>query len=195
LKIYNEAFANKTTKDEKELEEDRKNMIIKGIQTKDTLSFDNINLKKRLIEKSFWMAESDKFRVEDLKKFSIDGNQQKPKKILICPADNQHRIKLKKIYELNFDENNNREFYCKACKKQLSFQKIAAIKNCGHCFCKKCLEEYCPLNIQKNEKKIGMCLCGKKFLNGDIIDLKEGHSSFSNHNKVEAEKYSPAFAI
>lgn len=202
MKVVNEEFNNRTTKGEKERENDMKEMIIKGIQAKETLSFDNIDLKKKLIQKSFWMAESDQDRVEDLKKFNSGGPMERPKKILICPGDNKHRIKLKKIYKLDLQTGTKGEFLCKACNKQLGFQKIVAIKNCGHCFCKKCWEEYCPLNSweekdpeQKDLTKFGLCFCSKKFLEGDVITMKEGMTSFSNHNKVEAKLYTPSFAI
>lgn len=189
LKAHNANFNYRVKTDERQKEEDRKQNVIDTIQHKETLSFDNVDLKKRLIQTSFWMAESDKHRLEDLKKYSIKGMEPRPKRILRCPADNTHQIKIKKIYPLNFGAGTGPELYCKACNKQLGFQKITALRSCGHVMCRSCFREYC----EKEEQK--MCICGKRYLGGDIIPLIEGMSSFANHNEVVAKKYSPAFAI
>jgi len=56
---------------------------------------------------------------------------------------------------------------------------------CGHVMCKNCLE---------NNKSVSRCpICSKSFIDNDIVNLLESHSSFSFHNKVESTIYTPAF--
>jgi hypothetical protein len=48
-----------------------------------------------------------------------------------------HCIKLKELVKLNIvkDENEDK-FICGLCNKQLSYQRIIALKKCGHVMCK-----------------------------------------------------------
>ena len=72
------------------------------------------------------------------------------------------------------------------CKKELSFQKIIALKKCGEVFCKKCFEI--------TSKSSCVCpSCSKPYNDQDIIDLKESGSGYSYHNKVETMKLNPYF--
>jgi len=72
------------------------------------------------------------------------------------------------------------------CKKDLSFQKIVALKPCGEVFCKKCLE--------LTGKSDSLCpSCSRPYYDNDIIELKESGSGYSYHNRVETTKLNPYF--
>lgn len=157
--------------------------MVKSITEKSTLALDNHDLKKDLIQSSFWMAESDRTRLLDLKVAKEKQIDKKPSKKMICPGDNKHRIKAKTLYPLKFEKG----FVCFACNKKLAFQKIISLRTCGHVMCMDCFKDFCM--------KGKSCLCGKPFLPGDVIKMKETMSSFSAHNDVEASVYQPAFAI
>ena len=78
------------------------------------------------------------------------------------------------------------KYSCSLCKKDLCFQKIVALKKCGHVFCKKCLESVCKIDqICSN--------CNESFFPSDIILLKETGSGFSDHNTVQTNKLNPYF--
>lgn len=161
-----------------------KEQIISQIQDKRTLGFDNHEMKKELIQSSFWMAESNKDRLALLEKTKKAVEESKPKDTMICPGDNQHSIKLKDFFPLKFDNNS---FVCFASKKQLKFQKIIGLRTCGHVYTKE--------SFDTCAKDTGICLCGKKFLEGDVIALLPANSAFCEHNEVEAKVYEPSFAV
>lgn len=161
----------------------QKQQLVKALTHVDILALDNHDLKKDLIQSSFWMAESDRSRLMDLKVAKEMQKDEKPSKKMICPGDNRHKIKAKTVYPLKFVNG----FNCFACGKKLAFQKIASLRTCGHVTCMECLEDFCL--------KDKSCLCGKKFLPGDVIKMEETKSSFSLHNDVEAKAYQPAFAV
>jgi hypothetical protein len=157
--------------------------LVKQLTHQEVLGLDNSDLKKDLIQNSFWMAESDRARVANLQKAKALKAEVKPKSKMICPGDNKHKIKAKTVYPLNFPNG----FVCFACSKKLAFQKIVTTRTCGHAMCKDCFKGFC--------KKTKACLCGVAFKPGDVIKMEETKSSFSFHNKVQAEVYKPAFAI
>lgn len=183
LKVYKKKYDQETTltdEDKKKLKDARD---IKNNNRNDTFSFENSEMKTKLIQNSFWVAEADKGRLLALQS-AKDGNpEKKPSGKMICPADNKHKIKTKTIYPLEFKNG----FNCFSCANKLGFQKIVALKTCSHVHCKDCLKDFCV--------KTMTCTCGKKFLPGDVIKMQEGKSSFATHNKVEASVYKPAFAI
>jgi uncharacterized CHY-type Zn-finger protein len=77
-------------------------------------------------------------------------------------------------------------FLCKVCKKELSFQKVVALKSCGEVFCRKCLE--------LTSKDYSNCpSCSKPFSDFEVINLKESGSGYSYHNSVETHKLNPYF--
>lgn len=170
-----------TDEDYEKLEKER---VIAQIKDKKTLGFDNHEYKKDLIQSSFWMAESNVERLAllDQTKKAIEDN--KPKETMICPGDNEHSIKLKDFFPMKFDRE---QFVCFASKKQLKFQKIVGLRTCGHIYSKEFFD--------KCAKDVGMCLCGKKFLEDDVIPIKPAHSAFCEHNEVVAKVYEPSFAV
>lgn len=168
---------------EEEKKKYEKEELVKILTKKNTLALDNQDLKKDLIQSSFWMAESDRARLTQLKIAKEKQPDKKPSKKMMCPGDNKHKIKAKTVYPLNFVNG----FNCFACKKKLGFQKIISLRTCGHVMCFDCFKDFC--------KTEGQCLCGKGFLTGDVIKMVEAKSSFSVHNEVEASVYNPSFAI
>lgn len=91
---------------------------------------------------------------------------------------------MKKLYNLKI-KSTGEKFLCYACCSELSYKKAIAVKKCGHVFCYKCGESL---------KKETLCLiCSNKVKAKDIIEIQEGHTGFSTHNKVESTVYKPAF--
>jgi hypothetical protein len=181
LKVYKQTYDNKITKTEEERKKLEDKHLIATDKRNDTFSFENGKMKSKLIQKSFWVAEADKNRVLALKSAKDANPEKKPSSKMICPGDGKHKIKMKNIYPLNFKNG----FNCHSCSKKLGFQKIVALKTCGHVHCKDCLKDFCVQTMT--------CTCGVKFLSGDCIKMEESKSSFAKHNKVEASTYKPAF--
>ena len=113
----------------------------------------------------------------------------------MCPAvkteENGHSIKFKKLVSVKLEENENSQFVCWICKKQLSYQRVSASKRCGHVCCKECITKLCKLD--KDSDKYACSICSKKFNHKDIIDLKESGSAFASHSQVEAKVIKPTF--
>ena len=130
------------------------------------------------------MAESSNDRLALLEKTKKGLEESKPKEITLCPGDNSHTLRLKDLFPLKFENN---QFVCFASKKQLKFQKIIGLRTCGHAYTR----EFFDQCIRDGN----ICLCGKKFLEGDAIPLQSAHSAFCEHNKVEARVYEPSFAV
>ncbi len=184
IKAFKKDYDNDVNLDENDKEVLKTENMIKAITNKPVLEFDNHDLKKELIQNSFWMSESDDARVRALELARLNSKDVPPSKKMRCPGDNKHKIKVKKIFPLRFGEDG---FNCFACKNKLGYQKIVAITTCGHTMCQKCYQDFCADSTS--------CSCGKRFKAGDVINMQETKSSFSSHNKVEAEKYQPAFAV
>lgn len=184
VKSHQKEFLIRSTFDEKDYEKLENEQIVAKIKNKQTLGFDNHEMKKDLIQASFWMAESNKERLQLLDDTKKAIEDKKPKDNMICPADNEHTIKLKDFVPLKFDGKN---FVCYASKKQLKFQKMVGLRTCGHVYIKEFFD--------KCAKDVGVCLCGKKFLEGDIIPIQPALSAFCEHNEVEAKIYEPSFAV
>lgn len=184
VKAHQKEFLMKSKFTEKDYEDLATKKIISEIQDKKTLGFDNFEMKKDLIQTSFWLAESNKERLQLLEDTKKSLEEKKPKANMVCPGDNKHQIRLKDFFPLRFENN---QFTCFASKKQLKFQKMIGLRTCGHVY----IKEY----FEKCTKETPACLCGKKFLEGDIIDIKSAHSGFSEHNAVEARIYEPSFAV
>lgn len=183
LKVFKKNYEIQTTLTEEQKKELKDKHDIKTDKRNDTFSFDNSEMKSRLIQNSFWVAEADTSRLLALKNASDANPEQKPSSKMICPGNNKHKIKTKTIYPLLFKNG----FNCFSCANKLGFQKIVALKTCSHVHCKDCLKDFC---LQTKT-----CTCGVKFLPGDCIKMEEGQSSFATHNKVEASSYNPAFGI
>jgi nitric oxide synthase-interacting protein len=184
IKDHQREFKIKSTFDEEDYDNLEKEQIIAKITNKKTLGFDNFEMKKDLIQASFWMAESNKERLQLLDDTKKALEAKKPKENMICPGDNQHTIKLKDFVPLKFDDKT---FVCFASKKQLKFQKMVGLRTCGHVYIKEFFD--------KCAKDVSVCLCGKKFLEGDIIPIQPALSAFCEHNEVEAKIYEPSFAV
>ena len=120
----------------------------------------------------------------------VRGIKDKPKNELFCPAcEKKHIMGSKEYINLNMEINNSEEknkFICPICQKVLNIQKIVALKNCGHVFCSKCLD-----NICKGDQNCPSC--NKKFIQSDKILLKFTGTPYSTHNKVLAEVYVPCY--
>lgn len=184
IKAHQKEFLIRSTFDEADYEKLENQQIVAKITNKQTLGFDNHEMKKDLIQASFWMAESNKERLQLLEETKKAIEDKKPKENMICPADNEHIIKLKDFVPLKFEGKN---FVCFASKKQLKFQKMVGLRTCGHVYIKEFFE--------KCAKDVGICLCGKKFLEGDMIPIQPAMSAFCDHNEVEAKIYEPSFAV
>lgn len=184
IKDHLKEFSIKSKFTDEDYERLERDQIIAQIQDKKTLGFDNHEMKKELIQASFWMAESSNDRLAQLEKTKLAIESQKPKDIMICPGDNKHSLKLKDLFPLRFE---NGQFVCFASKKKLNFQKIVGLRTCGHV--------YSMAFFDQCIRSGGACLCGKKFLEGDIIHLQSAHSAFCDHNQVEAKVYEPSFAV
>jgi len=64
---------------------------------------------------------------------------------LLCPVNEKnHFVKLKELVSLNLknSKSESEAFLCCVCHKELSFQKIIALKKCGHVMCKVNLNIY-----------------------------------------------------
>ena len=89
----------------------------------------SIDEKKDWIKTSFWVPEQ------------TPGIERKlppePTLKLECPTT-QHIIRLKKLVKLRINMSEDRQYNCYVCKKNLNFQKIGAIKGCGHTMCVVC---------------------------------------------------------
>lgn len=184
IKAHQKDFTIRSKFDEEDYEKLDREQIIAQIKNKKTLGFDNHEMKKELIQISFWMAESDQQRLKLLDDTKKSLEEKKPKDKMICPGDNAHLIKLKDFIPLKFDKD---DFICYASRKQLKFQKIVALRTCGHVY----ISEF----FDKCAKENGVCLCGKKFLEGDVVQIQSANSAFCEHNAVEAKIYEPSFAI
>ena len=184
VKAHQREFNMKSKFTDEDYERLEKETVIAQIKDKKVLGFDNHEMKRDLIQSSFWMAESNKERLALLEKTKKSGEDNKPKEIMVCPGDNLHPIKLKDFFPLKFDNN---QFVCFASKKQLKFQKICGLRTCGHVYSKDFFDK-CVLDTN-------VCLCGKKFQEGDVISIVPAHSAFCEHNEVEAKVYEPSFAV
>ena len=183
LKIYKQEYMVETCLTD---EERNKLKQVQEVQNKnkiDAFNFDNSEMKKKLIQNSFWMGEADQRRQLALESAKDTAMEKKPSSKMICPGDGKHTIKMKNIYPLEFKNG----FNCFSCGNKLGFQKIVALKSCSHVHCKDCLKDFCVKDMT--------CTCGKKFLAGDVIKMEESKSSFASHNNVEASVYNPAFAV
>lgn len=141
--------------------------------------FQALNLgKKELIKENFWVPETHKAPENT-------GNSR-PCEDIVCPGSQDHALKLKKCYKVFFCEDNEKNFVCFSCKKELKFQKVMMGKKCGHAFCKNCMEKLCL----KDQRCIQ---CNNTIKKEHVISILEGFSAFIMHNSVEAEKYQPAF--
>ena len=119
----------------------------------------------------------------------IKEMKERPKNMLFCPScEKKHFMGSKDYINLNMDINNSDEkkFLCLICQKALSIQKIIALKNCGHVFCLKCLEDVCA-------KEKNCPSCNKKYMQKDKILLKSTGTPYSTHNNVIAEVYVPGY--
>lgn len=184
VKAHQKEFTIKSKFDEEDYERLEREQVIAQIKDKKTLGFDNHEMKRGLIQTSFWMAESDKERLQLLDQTKKPLEDKKPKDKMICPGDNIHSIKLKEFVPLKFDGET---FLCYGSRKQLKFQKMVALRTCGHVFTQE--------SFDKCAKDVGVCLCGKKFLEGDMIPILPANSAFCEHNEVEAKIYEPSFAV
>jgi nitric oxide synthase-interacting protein len=184
IKEHQKDFTIRSKFDEKDYENLEREQLVARIKDKRTLGFDDYEMKKELIQTSFWMSESNKERLQLLEGTKKALEDSKPKENMICPADNHHTIKLKDFVPLKFDNNS---FTCYASKKQLKYQKLVGLRTCGHVYIKEFFE--------KCAKDSSACLCGKKYLEGDIIPIQSANSAFCEHNQVEAQVYEPAFAV
>ena len=184
VKTYRKRFEMDSTMTDEDKQKLEKKALIKAITHHETLALGNHDIKKNLIQTSFWMAESDRGRIKALEDASRLKKDKKPSSKMICPADNKHKIKVKTLYPLKFEGEG---FHCFASKSKLTYQRVVALKTCGHVMTMDCFKAFC--------KDSGMCLCGKHFLPGDVIEMEQGKTSFSAHNKVEAEVYQPSFAV
>jgi nitric oxide synthase-interacting protein len=184
IKDHQKEFKIKSMFTDEDYEKMHKEQIIAQIKDKKTLGFDNHELKKELIQSSFWMAESSNDRLALLEKTKQNAENSKPKEHVICPGDNKHHLKLKELFPLKFE---NGQFVCYASKKHLKFQKIVGLRTCGHVY----TQEHFDKLVKMNKA----CLCGKPFLEGDVIRLESARSAFCEHNEVEAKIYEPAFAV
>lgn len=184
IKDVQKDFNIKMKYDIEDYEKLEKEQIISQMRNKKTLGFDNHEMKKEMIQTSFWVAESSKDRLELLEKTKKSIEEFKPKNQMICPGDNKHPIKLKDLFPLKFENN---QFVCYASKKELKFQKVVALRTCGHVYSKDFFDKCVGGSMT--------CLCGKKFLEGDVIDIEPAKSAFCEHNSVEAKVYEPSFAV
>ena len=184
IKAHQRDFTIRSTFNEIDYQNLENEQLIAKITNKKTLSFDDLEMKKELIQSSFWMAESNKERLQRLDETKKAIEDKKPKENMVCPGDNKHAIRLKDFIPLKFDDKN---FVCFASKKQLKFQKMFGLRTCGHVYIKE--------SFDKCAKDSGLCLCGKKFLEGDVIPVQPANSAFCEHNAVEAKIYEPSFAI
>ena len=184
IKAHQRDFKIRSTFDEEDYENLEKEQIIAKITNKKTLGFDNHEMKKDLIQASFWMAESSKERLQLLEETKKALEDKKPREHMVCPGDNQHTIKLKDFVPLKFE---GKTFLCYASKKQLKFQKIVGLRTCGHVY----IKEF----FNTCAKVAGACLCGKTFFEGDVIPVQSALSAFCEHNEVEAKIYEPSFAV
>ena len=137
--------------------------------------------KSEITKNCFWIPEKTPE--------SLNKSINKPSEKLYCPVrEYNHFIKMKDLININLREfQRDDKFICCLCNKELGFQKIICIKNCGHVMCRKCLESVCS--------KDKMCsYCNKDFdINMDIIPLIESGTGFSTHNQVETNKFNPSF--
>ena len=47
---------------------------------------------------------------------------KKPEKTIMCPADNKHELKVKKLIKLNVkDDKMSKKYMCELCSKELNF--------------------------------------------------------------------------
>jgi nitric oxide synthase-interacting protein len=184
IKAHQRDFSIRSKFDEEDYERLERENVIAQIKNKKTLGFDNHEMKKDLIQTSFWMAESDKERLQQLDQTKKPLEDKKPKEKMTCPGDNVHSIKLKEFVPLKFEGDT---FVCYASRKQLKFQKMVGLRTCGHVFIKE--------SFDKCVKESAVCLCGKKFLEGDVFPVQPANSAFCEHNQVEAKIYEPAFAV
>jgi nitric oxide synthase-interacting protein len=184
VKAHQREFLIKSKFTDEDYEELRRQQIVAQIQDKKTLGFDNHEMKRELIQSSFWLAESNKDRLEALDKTKKPLEEKQPRQVMLCPGDNQHTIKLKDFFPLSFEAGR---FVCFASKKQLKFQQMIAVRTCGHVFVKEAFKKCVGDSL--------VCLCGKQFLEGDLIDIVPANSAFAEHNEVEARVYEPSFAV
>ena len=190
--------------DEKDKLRIEENKLKETLQNTEVFDYDNKTQKQRLAQTSFWIGgnvlgadESDMNQASEKGANSLQlAIEQAPKKQekpivdsapklkikMICPGDNNHTIRLKDLCRISF-KVSDKKFVCKYCEKVLNFQKISALRKCGHVYCTKCLRELPGKR----------CLCGKVFKKKHIIPLKESESGFGSHNQTEVKVYTRAF--
>lgn len=88
--------------------------------------------KSEMVKNCFWIPEqTPDNHVKETKK-SLD--------LIICPGkynSKNHQIKLRELIKLNMKDNDTHDkFLCCVCSKELSAQKIVALKKCGDVLCR-----------------------------------------------------------
>lgn len=107
-----------------------------------------------------------------------------PDTATVCP-EGKEKLKLKDIFDVHFTDLPGREakvieiggdrFMCASCSETFTnVSSIAAIRTCGHAFCKKCAEKFVVTDL-------ACVTCSKPCKAKDVVNLAKGGTGFSAH--------------
>jgi nitric oxide synthase-interacting protein len=127
------------------------------------------------VDSAFWLPS---------KAPSAASNVVVPKKEIHCPAG-EHGIAAKKFIPVQWTKNKN-ECICRICGDSIAKAVgIVLLRECGHVFCKTCLDE-----VGQSDKKCAEC--GMVYSN--VLSLAVDGTGFANRGgQVEVKKHEPAF--
>lgn len=110
---------------------------------------------------------------------------EKPSGVTRCPTG-RHKMRLKQLTTVHFHEDEDGAFQCPVCiKKFTNASKAAIVGKCGHVVCASCLKDIVLPS--------GSCIeCEGKISQSKVIHLESGGTGFAAHNKVEAQRVTPA---
>ena len=139
--------------------------------------------KARLAETNFWMPEV----------YSPDAGPkllEKPDKCPRCPITGKF-LRSKQLYPVKFARDSTVTFgdpgniVCSISQKAITHQHATLLRVCGHVLLSSLVKDLVVRNMR--------CpACNAKIKHGkDLINLKQGGTSFSSHSKVQTSKYRP----
>ncbi|KAH7372893.1 hypothetical protein KP509_17G027400 [Ceratopteris richardii] len=125
--------------------------------------------------KAFWLPSATPEAPERIEMPSTDT---------ICP-EGKEKLKLKDLFSVHFTEIREEgradfvepNFMCPCCNTTLTNTlTLAAIKSCGHVFCKKCVDNFLL--------KDGVCTeCSRPCKSKHVVVLEKGGTGFAGHDE------------
>lgn len=116
---------------------------------------------------------------------------------IICPAQDEHSISVKKLFSVIWTKDKDGICICGPCGKELTSAAISGLLlfvKCGHVFCKKCIDSLNLTGGGNNEIDCPKC-SSKHLMDKNIVNIKVDGTGFSDKGgPVLISKYSAPFS-